>query len=122
MGFGCLEGDAGRCKALLGPDDALLHRCDGHQEEPPDLLGGEPTHDLEGEGDLGFPREHRVAGDEDETQDVVLDGTPDVISRLLEALGHHPMALVEPPPAPPPVDGLALRDGRQPGPGIRRDA
>ena len=71
---GDLEGDAGFGEGAFGADDALGDGGFGNEEGAGDLVGGEASEEAEGEGDAGFGGEDGVAGDEDETEEVVGDG------------------------------------------------
>ena len=57
----------------LGAHDALLHGRLGHEVGAGDLLGGEPRQQAEGQRHARLDREHRVAGDEDQAQHVVVE-------------------------------------------------
>jgi|GEM_PF-2457739 len=119
---GHLEGHVGRRERLLRPHDALLDRRDRHEEHPRDLLRDETRDDAQRERHLSLPRQHGVARREHEPQQVVGDRLPLVLRRLLEVAGEDAVALVEPLPAAPGVDRLPLRDGREPGTRVVRDA
>ena len=55
----------------LRADEALGQRRLGNQESPGDLVGGQASERPQGEGDLRFRIEGRVAAGEDEAETVV---------------------------------------------------
>jgi hypothetical protein len=71
---GNLEGHPGVGEGTLGTHDSLGQRGLGHEERAGDLWCGEPAEQAESERHPRLGREHRMAGDEDETQEVVTDG------------------------------------------------
>ena len=125
-GWEC-EGDIGRGERFLRPDDALLDRRDRDEEGAGDLLAGQAPDDAESERELSLPAQDGMTGDEDEPEDVVVDGigvpgqcvrTRDLL--ILEAAPECCDALIEALTPPPRVDRTSLRHGHQPSGGIRR--
>ena len=68
-----LERHLGLGERPLGAHDPLRQRRLRHEEGAGDLLGGEPAEQAKGERDPRLGREHRMAGDEDEAEEVVAD-------------------------------------------------
>ena len=60
-------------QGALGPHDALGDGGLGDQEGPGDLGGGQPAEQPQGEGGARLGRQHRMAGDEDQPQQVIAD-------------------------------------------------
>ena len=79
-----LEGDARLGEGPLGPDDALGDRRLRHQEGARDLLGRQAAEQAQRERDARLGREHRMAGREDEAQQVVADVIVRVVERGVE--------------------------------------
>jgi hypothetical protein len=71
---GDFEGDVFFGEGAFGADDALGDGGLGGEEGAGDLGGGEASEETEGEGGAGVGGEDRVAGDEDEAEEVVADG------------------------------------------------
>ena len=61
-------------EGTFGADNALGDGGFGGEEGAGDLVGGEAAEDTEGEGCAGLGGEDRMAGDEDEAEEVVADG------------------------------------------------
>ena len=87
----------------LGADDALRDGRLGHEKGARDLVGGQAAEQAQRERDARLGREHRMAGGEDETQQVVADvgsssvGVEGPASRFpvrLRARGRAPRACV----------------------------
>ena len=70
---GHLEGDVLVCQGTLGADDALGDGGFWNEEGAGDFFGGKAAEKAEGEGGAGFGGEDGMAGDENETEDVVVD-------------------------------------------------
>ena len=68
-------GDAGGLDLALGTRETLRHRRLGDQEGSCDLLGRQAAEQSQGERDLRFRGERRVAAGEDEAKPVVLHGS-----------------------------------------------
>src|SRR6266542_539374 len=68
-----LELDVRLDEGPLGPDDALGDARDRHEKAPRDLLGRQTPEDAKGERNTCVFREDRVAGGEDEAQEIVSD-------------------------------------------------
>lgn len=120
-----LERHLRRRERLLGTHNALLDGADRHQKQPRDLLGGQAADHPQRERHLGFAREHGMAGDEHETEHVVVDGLPVIhggTGIVREIVGNPAVLVVQPFLPSPGVDGSALRDGREPGSRVCRDA
>ena len=123
---GDLERDPGVADLRLAPDDPLRHGRGSGQEGGSDLIGREAAHLAEGERDLDFRIDGRVAAGEDEPQPVVLD----LLARsgrvrlgdLREPPGDLPMLAVEGAAAAQGVDRLEPPRGYEPGPRVIRDA
>ena len=60
-------------QGALGPHDALRDGGLGDQEGPGDLGGGQPAEQPQGEGGARLGRQHRMAGDKDQPQQVIAD-------------------------------------------------
>jgi hypothetical protein len=71
----------------FGADDALGDGGFGGEEGAGDLGGGKAAEEAEGEGCAGLGGEDGVAGDEDEADEVVADGS----SRLELRSGKSPV-------------------------------
>jgi hypothetical protein len=118
----------GRQRAL-GPDDALRHGRLRRQVRPRDLPGRQPAQEPQGERHPRVGGEHRVAGREDEPQEVVVeriggsgrdvDGLPcpelGVATQLL-GLALRDLRTAQP------VDAAVLGRGHEPGARVVRDA
>jgi hypothetical protein len=107
----------------LGAHDALRQRRLRDEEGARDLLGGEPSEEPERERHAGFSRQHRVAGDEDEAQQVVADliVEPGIQVRglvpVLQLVAELPLLAVVQRAAAQRVDRAMLRRGHEPGTG-----
>lgn len=126
---GYREGDAGGGDGLLGPGDPGLEGGYRHQEGAGDLLAGQSGDHPQGQRRAGLGRQHGVAGDEHQCEDVVLDQVrvPRQVVRaagggigagtrpaLGQPAGEGRVALVEGGAAAEPVDGAAPAGGEQP--------
>ena len=123
-------GDLPVRQRALGADDALLDGGLGRQERARDLFGGQAGEQFQRQRDAGLGRQHRVAGREDQPQQVIAHI---VIQRSLE-IGHrvflarlHLVAdllvfVIGQLVAAEMIDAAALGDGHQPRAGITRDA
>ena len=100
------------------------------QEGPRDLLGRKTAEQAQCERDARFGREHRMAGGEDEAQQVVADV---IVDRCIEiGLGELLLDLdvtsellllsLEDLVTAHPVDAAMLRGGHEPGPRVVGDA
>ncbi len=118
---------------LLRAGDPGLDGRGGGDEGPRDLVAGQAAEHAQGERDAGLARQHRVAGDEHEGEDVVVDplGVVEHVV-LLSGVGrgargglavvqvgrHRGVPLVERRPPPVRVDRAAPPDGEQPAGGV----
>ena len=84
-----LERHARLGERALGAHDALRDGRLGHQKGARDLVGGEAAEQAQRERDARLGGEHRMAGDEDQPQQVVADV---VVQRPLE-IGHGASSL-----------------------------
>ena len=101
VGAGHLEGDLGVGQGLLGPHDALGDRRLGHQVGAGDLRGGQAAEQAQGQRHPGRDAQDRVAGGEDQPQQVVVD-----------VVGHGPVEARRRRRRPPrPAPGRARRSG-----------
>ena len=125
-----LEGDALFGERPLGPDDALGDGRLRDEERPRDLLGRQAAEQAERERDARLGGEHRMAGREDEPQQVVADV---VVERRVEIRHGHLCSrlelaaellvlALEPLVSPQEIDGAMLRGGHEPGARVVRDA
>ena len=114
----------------LGADDALGDGRLGDEKRARDLVGGEPAEQAQRQGDARLGGQHRMAGREDQPQqvvaDVVIQGRHEVCRGLGAAGFQVPRELlVFPDQAGAPthlVDGAVLRRCHQPGAGVSREA
>ncbi len=67
-------GDPGVADLPLGPDQTLGHGGLRHQEGPPDLRGGEPAQESQGQCHLGGRGQGGMAAREDQSQSFVSHG------------------------------------------------
>src|SRR5262245_26595600 len=125
-----LEGDVLLREGALGPYDALGHGGFRDEEGARDLLGAETAEQAERERHPRLGREHRVAGDEHETQEVVTDVVVDcsvevhrgqIALHFQLAAELFVLALEELVP-PEEVDRAMLGGGHEPGARLVRDA
>ncbi len=72
-GRGQFERHLGRRDRLLRPGDAGLDGRHRHQERAGDLLAGQAADHAQGQRHPGLAGEHRVAADEHQRQDVIVD-------------------------------------------------
>ena len=86
---GHLERDARLGERALGADDPLRDRRLRDEERARDLLGRQAAEQAQRERDARLGREHRVAGDEHEAQQVVADV---VVERGVEVRRRRPAA------------------------------
>ena len=121
-----LEGHLRVGEGPLGPDDPLGDGRRGNEEGARDLFGGQAAEQAKGQRDPGLGREHRVAGGEDQAQEIVSHVVVDrgveigdsgllprvelVADLLVLALGHGPLAQQ--------IDGAMLGGSHEPGTGI----
>ena len=117
---GQLEPDVRGGQGPLGPDDALGDRRLGRQEGAGDVLGAEAAHQLQGERGAGVRRQDRVAGHEDQPEQVLGQvAVDDLVEVVLQALrgGRGHLAVLAPLGVAPadPVDGQEVRGPVQPG-------
>ena len=124
-----LEGDARLGEGALGADDALRDGRLRDEEGARDLAGRQPPEQAERERDARLGREHRVARDEDEAQEVVADVFVErgvevrhgSLLRLQLAPEFLVLALKHLPPAQQ-VEGAVLGRGHEPGARLVGDA
>src|SRR5207247_1632742 len=83
---GDLESDARFGERPLRPDDPLGDARDGDEEPSRDLLRRQTPKHAEGESDASIPREHRMAGHEDETEEIITDVLVDRLIHFAAAL------------------------------------
>ncbi len=118
-----LEGDVLPGQGAFGADDALRDRGFGDEAGAGDLGGGQAAEQAQGEGDAGLGGQHRVAGGEDQPEQVVVDvvGACGVLGGG-SRVGQVPADLGELAgvglPAPDQVDGAAAGGGHEPGAGV----
>ena len=112
-----------------GPDDALGDRRLRDEERTRDLPGRQASEQAERERDTRLGREDRMAGDEDEAQeiiaDVLVDGGLEVRRGQLPGLELVTELLVlalEPLVPAQEIDGPVLRGGHEPGARVLRDS
>jgi hypothetical protein len=70
---GDFEGNVFVGEGAFGADDALGNSGFGGEKGTGDLVCGEATEETEGKGGAGLGGENRVAGDEDEAEEIVAD-------------------------------------------------
>ena len=121
-----LEPGGGGGQGLLRSRDAGLDRGRRHEERPGDLVTREPADDAQRQRDPCLGRQHRVAGDEDQREDVVVDAIrlPRLAARrrrcsrrdgtLGEVVGDRGVALIERRAAPQGIDRAPPGGGHQP--------
>ena len=127
---GDLELDLGLREVALGPDDPLGDGCLRRQEGPGDLVGLEAAEQPQRERHPGVGGQHRVAGGEDEPEQVVLDRVLedrldivlDTVAVDLELVPHLGELALVGLLAPDQVDRAPLGDRHQPGARIVRYA
>jgi hypothetical protein len=114
------------CQRAFGADDALRHRCFGHQKGARNLVCRQSAEQAQSECDSGFCREHRVTGREHQAQEIVAD----LIVHCAIEIGHTQLLLdlhlvakllmlaLKHFRAPEPVDGAVFACGHEPGAGI----
>ena len=117
VGGGDAVRDAGGRDLLLGTGDPRRHRRFGDEERAGDLGRRQPAQQPQRQRHAGFRRDRRVAAGEDEPQSVVGHVVPlrDVLD---DERGQQPVVGL---PAAQDVEGLAARDGGQPGTDVGRD-
>ena len=120
-----LERHPSCAERFLRAHDALLNGRRGHEECLRDLFGGETTDDSQRQSDLSLPRQHRVGGDEDQSQHVVVDvvGVPTEVGIRpgVQVAGHLHILRVETFLPTPAIDCPSLGHGGEPGARISRD-
>ena len=122
--------DAGIGERALGANDPLGDGGLGHEERARDLFSGQTAEQAERKRHARLGGEHRMAGDEDQPQQVVAHVIVERASRsgtalLLRASSSWPSSCVLPlvqRAAAEKVDGAMLRGGHEPGARIVRDA
>src|SRR6266571_2292514 len=128
-GRGDLERDLRLGQGPFRPDDPLRDRRLAGQERPGDLVRGQAADQAERERRPCLGGQDRVAGDEDEAEQVIADVVVHLVDvRLAGRLGlrfhvtaYLPQLLVVAGAAPDQVDGAMLRGRHQPGAGPVRD-
>ncbi len=106
------ERHLGLGEGALGPRDPLPHGGARHQEGPGDLVGRQAADHAQGQAGAGLLGQDRVAGDEDERQQVLVAGGATQGRELGRELG----VLLVPRPFPPDqVDRPPPPHGHQPG-------
>jgi len=128
--IGDLERDVRRGEGPFGPDDALGHGRLRDKEGACDLGGRQAPEQAQRQRDPGLGREDRVAGGDDEAEQVVFDPIVDrgvEIGRFaalpaLEVATDLLLLSLESPPAPHPVDRAVPGGGHEPGARVVRDA
>ncbi len=121
-----------RGERSLGPDDALGDRGLRDEERPGNFVRRQAAEEPQRERHLRLGREYRVAGDEDEPEQIVADAIGPFVDRRLE-IGHGVLfagelaadlfvLALEPFDPAPMVDGPVLRRGHEPGARISRNA
>ncbi len=121
-------GNPGFADLLFGPHEPLRHRRRGEQKGAPDLLRRESAERFQGQRDLRFRSERRMAAREDEPQAVVRDRALRPVFRvrrlsvLLERgeLCELRPLLLEALSAAQAVDGLVAGGRNEPCPGVGR--
>ena len=124
-----LEGQAGVAERLLGPHDALRDGGFVRQEGAGDLVGGQPADQAQRQRRARLGRQHRVAGGEDQAQQLIADV---VVERRLDVLDAGVAFVLEVAAdlgvlarlhlvAAELVDRPALGRGHQPGAGVLRN-
>ncbi len=114
----------------LGADDPLRHRRLGHEERPSDLVGRQTAEHAQRERGTRFPREHGMAGREDQAQQIVanvvvqcrVDLVEGRLLSLLELAAELRDLALECLAPPMEVDRAMLRGGHEPGTRIVGDA
>jgi hypothetical protein len=134
VGCGHVEGDASGGESLFGPHNPLRDRRLAGQERASDLGSGQTGDQAQGERGPCLGRQNRVAGDEDEAQDVVVDAASvehagELIvaehRRLLNQSGFGAELLhlaLEGLATPEPVDRAVFGGRHQPSARVDRDA
>ena len=125
-----LERHAGVGERALGPDDALGDRRRRDEEGARDLLGRQPPEQAQRQRHPRLGREDRMAGREEEAQQVVADVVVDRglerrdfgFGRGLEIPGDLPVLALEERPAAKLIDRAVLRRRHEPGAGVLRHA
>ena len=103
----------------------------GDEERARDLLGGQAAEQAQRQRDARLGRQHRMAGDEDQPQqvvaDVVVEGASsksgvDGVLRRLHVVADLFVLAIEHLAAAEVIDGPVLGGGHQPGARVARDA
>ncbi len=123
------ERDAGGRQGPLRPNDTLGDRRRGNEEGAGDLLGREPAEQSQRERHAGFGRQHGVAGDEHEAQQVVTDRIVQrrielwdgLLLKIQQVVANLLVFLRQPLGPAQLIDGATLRRGHEPGSGVVRD-
>ncbi len=118
-----------RRQGALGAHDALGDGRLGLQERARDLVGGQAAQQAQGQRDPRVRAQHRVAGHEDQPQQVIANVVAERVAVVrkrqrqrcqlaapLRMLPRHPLVLAQH------VDGAVARGGHQPRSGIVRYA
>jgi hypothetical protein len=126
-----LEGHLPAGQRLLGPDDPLGYRRLPREEPAGDLLGGQAAEQAQGKRDPGLGGQHRMAGDEHQPQQVIVD-LPlaqhvvelrrDTVLPGFQLAAEQAQLAAEPFVPPDPVDGSVLSGEHEPGAGVGRNA
>jgi hypothetical protein len=126
--IGQLEGHARLGESPLGADDPLRDGRRRDQKRSRDLLRCQTAQEPQRERDPRLGRENRMAADEDESQEVVVDRLPDrqirsrrLLSRL-ELAGQLLVLALEAHGPTDEVDRPVPRGGHEPGARVVRDA
>ncbi len=116
-------------EGAFGADDALGDGGFGGEEGAGDLRSGEAAEQTEGEGGAGLGGKHGMAGDEDESEEVVADGIVEGGVELRhsplecgEVAGQVFMFALGDGVAAEQIDGAAFRGGCEPRAGVFGDA
>ena len=125
-----LERDPRLGEGPLGPDDALGDRRLRDEERARDLVGRQAAEQAQRERDARLRREHRMAGREDQAQevvaDVVVEGRVEIRrGRLLRLSSSRPSSSClrsSTLRSAQQVDRPVLGGGHEPGAGVVRDA
>src|SRR5439155_26656672 len=123
-----LEPDVRLGEGPLRADDPLGDRGDRDEESPRNLLSRQTSEDAKREGDPCVLREHRMAGHEDEAEEIVPDLLVDRSVHIKASLSPLDIAselfvlALERLAAPDQVDRAVLRGPHQPGARLLRNA
>ena len=117
-----LEGHPRFCQRAFGTHDALGHGRHRHQKGPGDLVGGEAAEQAQGQRQPRLLGEHRMAGGEDQAQQVVADLRLRGFNGVLQLAAQLLVLAVQPLHAPHQIDRAVLGGAHQPGARPLRDA